>query len=214
MKIIVTGFQPFGGETVNPSYEAVRLLENYISNAEIIKLELPVVFDKAAKILNEKIDETNPLAVICVGQAGGRTSISVERVAINLIDSSIKDNDGNQPIDKKITIDGENAYFSTLPIKAIATLVRENGIPCSISNSAGTYVFNELMYQVLYHINKNKLKTKAGFIHVPFSCEQVSAKESSYASMTVENISKGIKHAIEAVVNCKEDIHSIEGSTH
>ncbi|HOK63327.1 MAG TPA: pyroglutamyl-peptidase I, partial [Soehngenia sp.] len=152
MKVLVTGFDPFGGEKVNPAFEAVKRLDDKIAGAQVIKVEIPTVFRKSIEILDKKIDEEKPDVVICVGQAGGRFDMTVERVAINISDASIEDNEGNMPIDEKIFEDGENAYFSSLPIKAIVSNMRNEKIPASVSNTAGTYVCNHIMYGLLYLI--------------------------------------------------------------
>ncbi|MPM37668.1 Pyrrolidone-carboxylate peptidase [bioreactor metagenome] len=140
MKVLVTGFEPFGGEKINPSLEAVKMLPKEISGAEIIKASIPVVFGKSITKLDELIQKEKPQVVICVGQAGGRFELSIERVAINIDDARIPDNDGNQPIDEKIFEDGENAYFATLPIKAMVEEMRSGSVPAAVSNTAGTYV--------------------------------------------------------------------------
>ncbi len=130
MKILVTGFDPFGGESVNPAYEAVKRLDNNIAGAEIVKVEIPTVFRKSINKLDEAIERENPDIVICVGQAGGRFDITVERVAINISDASIEDNEGNMPIDEPIFEDGESAYFSQLPIKAMVQKNKRRGHSC------------------------------------------------------------------------------------
>jgi pyroglutamyl-peptidase len=198
LKILITGFEPFGGESLNPSYEAVKLIENKFNGSDIIKLEVPTAFYKSAQVVISKIDEVKPDAVIMIGQAGGRADITVERVAINIDDASIKDNIGQKPVDSAIDKDGLNAYFATLPIKEIVEKIKNAGIPASISNSAGTYVCNHLMYSVLNYIYKSNLNIKAGFIHVPYTTAQVIAKPQS-ASMSMENIKTAIESAIRAV---------------
>lgn len=129
MKILITGFDPFGGETVNPAYEAVKLVPDTIKGAEIVKIEIPTVFGEAGKTVEKGIEEYKPHAVICVGQAGRRADISVERVAINLVEAPIPDNAGNQPMDVKSQEDGENAYFATVPVKAMVKNINDKGIP-------------------------------------------------------------------------------------
>lgn len=210
MKILITGFSPFGGEIINPAFEAVKCLENMINGVEIIKIEIPTIFNKSIDELDKAIKKENPNVVICVGQAGGRFDITVERVAINLDDARIKDNDGNQPIDEKIFNDGDNAYFSTLPIKAIVKRIKESGIPASVSNTAGTFVCNHLLYGLLYLINKKYPQVRGGFIHVPFSPEQVTSK-GNQPSMSIENITKSLRLAIEASLEYTEDIKAVEG---
>lgn len=200
MKILVTGFDPFGGEDTNPAYEAVKLLPEEISGSEIIKLEIPTVFRRSATVVEEAILEHNPDVVLNIGQAGGRSSISMEKVAINLAEARIPDNDNEQPIGEKLQEDGEIAYFTDLPIKAMVKNVRDNGIPSKISYSAGTYVCNSIMYNVLYMTSKKYKDIRAGFIHVPFATEQAVDKADGTPSMSLETIAKGIEHAIEAIV--------------
>lgn len=210
MRVLVTGFDPFGGENINPAYEAVRGLEDHILGVEIIKKEIPTVFHKSIEILEKLIIDENPDIIICIGQAGGRFDISLERVAINIDDARIKDNEGNQPIDAIIYEDGENAYFSKLPIKRMARKIREAGIPASISNTAGTFVCNHIMYGLLYLINNKYPSIRGGFIHVPYLPEQVLSK-GNLPSMSLDNIREGLKLAIEAAIGYDEDIKTIEG---
>lgn len=203
MKILVTGFDPFGGEKVNPAYEAVKLLPQKIKGAEIIKLEIPTVFAKAPEVVKEAMKKYKPDAVLNVGQAGGRCGITVEKVAINYVEARIPDNEGDQPSDQLLREDGETAYFSTLPIKAMVDNMRKNGIPSSISYTAGTYVCNAVMYTTLYNISKEFPGTIGGFIHVPYEMGQVLDKP-KMPSLPVETIAKGLEYAIEAIVDYKE----------
>lgn len=205
MKILVTGFDPFGGEKVNPAYEAVKLLPDNIAGAEIIKLEIPTVFTRSVSVVEDAIIKHRPDVVLGIGQAGGRSSITVEKVAINLAEARIPDNDGEQPLDQYLKEDGETAYFATIPVKAIVNHIREHGIPANISYTAGTYVCNSIMYNVLYLTHTKYPNIKAGFIHVPFSTEQAAGKPDGTASMTVESISKAIACAIEAIAENKEE---------
>lgn len=212
MKIMVTGFDPFGGERVNPAYEAVKLLPDNIKGAEIIKVEIPTVFYKGAEKVEEAIVKYKPDVVICVGQAGGRSTITIEKVAINLQEARIQDNQGNQPLDKTIQEDGENAYFATIPVKAMVANVRKNGIPCNISYTAGTYVCNDVMYNLLYLADKKYKNLIGGFIHVPYAMEQVVDKANGVASMSLESIANGLKYSIEAIVENKVDINEAMGT--
>lgn len=215
MKILVTGFDPFGGEKINPAYEAVKLLDDSIAGAEIIKLEIPTVFHKSYSVVEEQIRKTNPDVILCVGQAGGRFGVTPERVAINVDDARIPDNEGNQPIDEKVQADGKEAYFGSLPIKAMVEHMRSAGIPSSVSNSAGTFVCNHIMYQVLYHIDKEFPGKIGGFVHVPFIPEQVVSKPNQ-PSMNLEDIKTGLHAGIEAIVayHGKDDIKEIGGAIH
>lgn len=199
MKILITAFEPFGGEKVNPALEAMKLLPDKIGEAQILKLELPTVFKKSIEKVWQHIDEYEPDIVISLGQAGGRACISIERVAINIDDTTMADNEGNMPVDQPIFKDGENAYFSNLPIKNMVEDIKKAGIPANISNTAGTYVCNHVMYGILYKIHKERLNIKAGFIHVPFMPEQVVDKPEN-PSMSLENIVKAVEIACKILV--------------
>lgn len=209
MKILVTGFDPFGGEKVNPSFEAVKNIPDKIGDIEVIKIEIPTVFNKSIKMLLKNIEEYKPDSVICVGQAG-RFDITVERIAINVDDARIKDNENNQPIDVKIYEDGSNAYFSNLPIKAMVFEMKKNNIPASVSNTAGTFVCNHLMYGLMYHINKNNVCKLGGFIHVPYIPDQVIGK-ANHPYMSLDMITKGLIESIKCIYNYKNDIKEIGG---
>lgn len=211
MKLLITGFDPFGNESINPAWEAVKLLPAKIEGVEIIKLQIPTVFKESINILLDGIKEQKPEVVICVGQAGGRYDISIERVAINLDDARIKDNKGNQPIDEPVYSDGENAYFTTLPIKAMVEEIKKANIPASISNTAGTFVCNHIMYGLLYHINKFSSAKKGGFIHVPFIPQQVLDKK-NVPSMDLKSIAKGLEASIKGMYENNEDL-KISGGT-
>ncbi|MER0123427.1 pyroglutamyl-peptidase I [Streptococcus sp. ZJ93] len=215
MKILVTGFDPFGGEVVNPALEAVKQLPNSIAGAEVQWIKVPTVFDKSAQVLEEKIASYQPNAVLCIGQAGGRFGLTPERVAINQDDARIPDNDGNQPIDKVIREDGEPAYFATVPIKAMVEEIKSAGLPASVSNTAGTFVCNHLMYQSLYLADKKFPGLKAGFLHIPYLTEQVLDKPNT-ASMGLADIVRGIEAAITAIVSYQDraDLKTIGGETH
>lgn len=199
MKILVTGFEPFAGEVKNSSLEAIQLLPDTIENAQIVKTTIPTVFGKSIETLKEILEKEKPDVVICVGQAGGRAEITIERVAINIDDASIPDNEGNLPKDQVIFEDGENAYFSNLPIKKIVEAIKECKIPASISNSAGTYVCNHLMYGLLYFINKKYKNVRGGFIHVPYLPEQVLNKK-NIPSMSLDNIVLALKCTIKKII--------------
>lgn len=214
MKILVTGFDPFGGESVNPAYEAVKLLPDVIGGAEIFKLEIPTVFSLSGPAVEEGIRKYQPDVVICVGQAGGRASISVEKVAINFVDARIPDNNGEQPLDELLQADGPAAYFATLPVKAMVQHVKEAGLPCYLSFTAGTYVCNSIMYNVLYMCEKRYPGIRAGFIHVPYACGQVIDKANTTPSMPLETIAKSLEYAIEAVAIDRADGGESAGELH
>ncbi len=202
MKILITGFDPFGGENVNPAYEAVKLLPDTIAGAEIIKLEVPTRFHRAGAVLEDAMQRHKPDAVICVGQAGGRAAITPEKVAINLMDGRIPDNAGYQPVDAPIREDGETAYFTSLPVKAMVQRMRDAGIPAAVSYTAGTYVCNYLLYTLLYLIDKKYPNVRGGFIHVPYAMEQVINKPLGTPSMDLRQIARGLETAMEAVAAC------------
>lgn len=199
MKLLLTGFDPFGGETTNPALEAVQQLPDLMGGIEITKLVVPTVFGKSIDTVTDAMEKIGPDVVLCVGQAGGRNGITVERVAINCSDARIADNEGKQPVDEPIFSDGPAAYFSTLPIKQMVDAMKAEGIPAAVSNSAGTFVCNQLLYGVLYTIEKSGLATKAGFIHVPYIPSQAAEKQEMPSSMALSDIIKGLKTAISAL---------------
>lgn len=211
MKILVTGFDPFGGEKMNPSIESVKKLPDRIAEAEIIKLEIPTVAYKSLSIIKDAIYQYQPDIILSVGQAGGQSDLTIERVGINVLDFSIKDNEGNQPIDEAIFKDGPAAYFSNLPIKAIVKKIQEEGIPASISNTAGTFVCNHVLYGVRYMLEQEFPTIKSGFIHIPYLPEQV-IKKTNVPSMALDVISKGLICAIQAIVENNTDV-TISGGT-
>jgi len=211
MKILMTGFDPFGGETVNPAFEAVKLLPDTIADAEIIKLEIPTVFSKCAPVVEAAIKAHRPDVVISVGQAGGRSCVTVERVAINLAEARIPDNDGVQPVDEPLQAGGAPAYFATIPVKAVVQNIRDHKIPCHLSYSAGTYVCNCVMYNVLYMASVRYPGLRAGFIHVPYAAAQAASKPAGTPFMSLEQIAESLAYAVEAVVSHTEDIKLISG---
>ncbi|CUX29409.1 pyroglutamyl-peptidase I [Clostridium sp. C105KSO13] len=214
MKILITGFDPFGGASVNPAYEAVKLLPDKIKGVEIIKLEIPTVFEKEGKVLEAGIEEHKPDIVICVGQAGGRSGMSVEKIAINLMEARIPDNDGQQPFDEPIHRDGETGYFASIPVKAMVQKMREHGIPAKVSYTAGTFVCNDVMYRLLYLIDKKYPNIRGGFIHVPYLPEQVTDLPDGTPSMSAEMIAQALEYGVEAALENKQDISAAMGETH
>lgn len=200
MKVLVTGFDPFGGEEINPAFEVVRAIEDTIAGASIIKLEVPTVFYKSIQLVAHAIEVHKPDIVMAIGQAGGRSEITIERIAINIDDARIPDNEGNQPIDQVIVDNGENAYFSTLPVKSIIRDLKAIGIPSAISETAGTYVCNHLMYGILHQIEAKRLDTLGGFIHIPYLMSQVLDKPKT-PCMSLETLKQGIERAIETTVH-------------
>ena len=209
MKILVTGFDPFGGEKINPALETIKRLPDTILGAQIIKLEIPTVVGKSLAKITESVEKENPDVVLSIGQAGGRSEITVERVGINIDDCRIPDNEGNQPIDEPVIKGGPAAYFVTVPIKAIVENIKAHNIPASISNTAGTFICNHVCYGVA-HLAAARTAAgkpmKSGFIHIPFLPEQVIGKPALTPSMSLETIVSGITHALEAIVKHGSDI--------
>ncbi|MCX4268611.1 MAG: pyroglutamyl-peptidase I [Lachnospiraceae bacterium] len=213
MKILVTGFDPFGGETINPAIESVKRLPDEIAGAKIIKLEIPTVCHKSLMVIDEAISEHNPDVVLSIGQAGGRADITVERIGINVDDCRIPDNEGNQIVDEPVFPDGPAAYFVNIPIKAMVKKIQERNIPASVSNSAGTFVCNHVVYGVRHIIETKYPGKKSGFIHIPFLPQQVIEKK-NMPSMALNMIVEGITAAVEAIVETEEDIKITGGTTH
>ncbi|NLY10101.1 MAG: pyroglutamyl-peptidase I [Firmicutes bacterium] len=195
--VLLTGFEPFGGEKINPSWEVVKnVKERKIEGATIEAVQLPCVYNLAVKEAIKKIRESEPCVVISLGQAGGRPDISIERVALNVQDATIADNAGNKRTEERINQDSVDAYFSTLPLTEIVDVLRDNNIPVRISNSAGTYVCNDLMYGVLEYIKREELRTLAGFIHVPYLPEQ-AVKHPGTASMSLDLMEQALELIIK-----------------
>lgn len=213
MKVLVTGFDPFGGESINPAWEAVKVIKDEIAGAEVVKMQIPTVVGKSIAKIYDKMKEINPDIVIAVGQAGGRFGVTPERVAINVTDARIPDNEGNQPIDEPIFADGDAAYFSNLPVKAMVQAIKDAGYPSVLSNTAGTYICNHVMYGILYYIQKEFPNARGGFIHVPYAASQVINKPNT-ASMAIADITASLEAAIQAAVENACDIKAIGGETH
>lgn len=213
MNILVTGFDPFGGETINPALEAVKLLPDEIEGHKIDKLEIPTVFHKSKEVVVEQLKQKEYDIVLAIGQAGGRFELTPERVGINIDDARIPDNEGNQPIDEAIQTTGASAYFSNLPVKRMTEAIKSQGVPARLSNTAGTFVCNHILYQLGYLQATQFPNIKFGFIHVPFIPEQVTDKVEK-PSMSLETIAKGLKVALEVVIESDKDIKVALGETH
>ena len=211
--VLLTGFEPFNGASINPAWEAVRALEGWGAEAFRVEVrQLPCVFIEANRALAGMIDELAPDVVIAVGQAGGRPEISVERVAINVDDASIVDNAGAQPVDRPIDTDGPAAYFTTLPIKSMVVAMRAVGLRAAVSQTAGTFVCNHVFYGLMHHVAGRGVK--AGFIHVPFLPEQLEGRMDAPPSMALEDIIAGIRIAVEMAVTVEQDVAHVGGATH
>ena len=207
--ILFTGFEPFGGETVNPAFEAVRLLPDSAGGMPIRRLRLPMSFRYAGETLLEAVDAWRPEAVVCVGQAGGRKTVTPEKVAINYIDARIPDNDGAQPADVPIRADGPAAYFATLPVRAIDEAIRAAGVPCAVSYSAGCYVCNFVMYTLLDHLAQTAPDVLGGFIHVPYAAEQTAGKPAGTPSLTVAQMTQALTCAAGVIAAVCQKGHSV-----
>lgn len=202
MKILVTGFEPFAGEARNPSAEAVERLPDTVARAKIVKLILPTVRFKAPDLAARAIKEHHPDVVLSIGQAGGRAAVTAERMAVNLDDFRIPDNEGNQPTDEPVIPGGSDGYLTNLPVKAMVEAIRKAGIPAEISMSAGTFVCNHLLYSIRYLMETEYPGSRCGFIHIPWLPEQVLDK-TGQPSMPLEWSVRAVEAAIEAIVTEK-----------
>ena len=188
--LLITGFDPFGGAEVNPSWQAVKRLPEQVGEFRVHKLEIPTVFGAAAQMVAQKAEQIGADVILCVGQAGGREAVTPERIAVNIRDARIADNAGNQPKGEFVAQDGPAAYFATVPVKNMVQAMENAGIKATASNSAGAFVCNEVMYSLLHHFDGTQ--TKVGFIHVPFIPEQGSP------SMELEQIIQALVAAVGA----------------
>jgi len=209
--VLVTGFEPFDGESLNPSWEICARLPREIAGLRVETCRIPCEFRRAIAVAAAAIDRHQPTLVVCLGLAGGRTHVGVERVAINVDDARIADNAGAQPMDEKIAAHGPPAYFATLPVKAMAVAMRAAGVPAEVSNTAGTFVCNHLMYGVLHYLAGTGREARAGFIHVPYADEQVRARRGT-PSMAVATMVEGIEAAIADAAATRTDLAVVEGT--
>lgn len=214
--ILLTGFEPFGGETINPSWEATRALHDaIIAGHRVVAMELPCVFGRAAAVLGKALRRHRPVLTICTGQAGGRPGLTPERVAINVDDARIPDNAGAQPLDRPIARRGPAAYFTTLPNKAIVQAIRAQGIPADLSNTAGTFVCNHVAYALMQRLarSRQRPRPRGGFIHVPFIPEQVAERPET-PSLPLDAIVEGLAIACEVAVQTQRDAAAALGREH
>lgn len=214
--VLLTGFEPFDCEAVNPSWEAVRALDGTrIGDATVVARQLPCVFGAAIEAMSQLLEAHRPTLAIAVGQAGGRTELSVERVAINVDDARIADNTGHQPVDTPIVVDGPAAYFATLPIKAMVRALRLAGVPAAVSQTAGTFVCNHVFYGLMHRLATTPALagTRGGFVHIPYLPEQ-AARHAGAPSMALETLVKGLRVAIEAALGNAEDVREAGGQLH
>ena len=193
-KLLITGFDPFGGASINPSWEAVKRLPEKIGDWQLTKLEIPTVFGLAAQKVLDTAKVLQPDAIICVGQAGGRAAVTPEMYGVNLRDARIADNAGNQPVEQPVVPGAPEEYRSTLPVLNMVSAVQGMGVPCELSKDAGRFVCNDLLYTLLHHYQGTQ--TKVGFIHVPYLPEQAGNGE---PSMTIDCIAKALETAISVI---------------
>jgi len=213
MRILVTGFDPFGGEPVNPAQEAILRLPATLGAHTIERRPLPTLFGRSLEVLGDAVRTLRPDILLCVGQAGGRSELSIERVAINVDDARIADNGGAAPIDQAIVPGGPAAYFTNLPLKAMVQALGEAGIPAKVSNTAGTFVCNHVFYGAMHLVATEFPALRAGFIHIPFLPEQIG-RNPGQPSMAVETVVAGLLTAIEVAVARTDDIAVADGATH
>ena len=210
--VLLTGFEPFGGEVENPSWDAVRLLGGErIGGHAIAPRLMPCVFGEAIARLEKEIEALSPRVVICVGQAGGRAEISLERIAVNLEDARIPDNAGAQPLDRPVVEGGPAAYLTGLPVKAILRDLIEAGIPAALSQTAGTFVCNHIFYGACHLAKRRRRKMPAGFIHVPFSPAQ-AARSPGSPSMGVPVVAQALRIAIATTLRHEVDVLEVGGA--
>ena len=214
--VLLTGFEPFGGESVNPSWEIARSLDGWACEGHVVRAaRLSCVFGQALQELDAALAAHRPALAVCLGQAGGRAEISIERVAINVDDARIPDNLGRQPVDAVIRAGGPAAYFSTLPIKAVARDVRAAGVAAAVSNTAGTFVCNHVFYALMHRLATTPALAQArgGFVHVPYTPEQVAGR-SDVPSMPLPAQVEGIRHALRSALRTREDVRETAGREH
>lgn len=210
-KILLTGFDAFGGESLNPSWLAVKALHGrQVLGHAVVAAQLPTVFDESLIALDTLLEKHQPALVICVGQAGGRSALSLERVAINVNDARIADNAAAQPIDTPVVTGGPAAYFTTLPIKAMLAALYQEGIGAEVSQTAGTFVCNHVFYGLMHALATNRTlrHARGGFVHVPFLPEQGTP------NMTLEEMVRGLRLAVRTALTSTIDALTEAGALH
>ena len=190
-QLLITGFDPFGGEAVNPSWEAVRRLSEEIGSYRLTRLQIPTVFDKAAQTVLDAAAQLTPHVILCIGQAGGRSAVTPEAVAINLREARIADNEGFQPVNEPVIANGPAAYFATVPVRRMVKAMKDAGFPARLSYSAGAYVCNDVLYTLLHALRDTPIQV--GFIHVPFLPQQGTP------NMELDQITRALTAAIEGL---------------
>jgi pyroglutamyl-peptidase len=203
MKILLTGFEPFGGDVVNPSWEIARALDgSTVAGAQVVACQLPCVFGRAPQVLRQALAQGQGrwALVVALGMAGSRTGLSFERIAINLDDASSPDNAGQQPVDEAVLRLGPAAYFSTLPVKRMVDAVRAAGIAADTSQTAGTFVCNHVFYRLMHTLADMPNAPRAGFIHVPVLPEQQALHPLGQA-MALDMQMHGVRVALQAALS-------------
>jgi pyroglutamyl-peptidase len=215
MKILVTGFDPFENEPLNASWEVVRRLPDTIGGAEVVKVQIPTSFRRSGPAVRDAVVAHDPDVVVGVGQAGGRFAVTPERVAINVDDGRIPDNDDVQPIDEPIEPDGPPAYFSTLPVKAMVAAMQEAGVPAAVSNTAGTFVCNHMFYASRHLVERELPGRATGFVHVPYLPSQVLDKPGT-PSLSLDDMVTAVAAGLAAIVayRGRDDARLVGGATH
>ena len=210
-KVLLTGFDAFGGETLNPSWLAVHALHGRrILGHKVVAARLPTVFDDSLRVLGDLLLHNQPELVICVGQAGGRSAISLERIAINVNVARIPDNAGAQPIDTPVVADGPAAYFTSLPVKAMRQSLQAAQIPAEVSQTAGTFVCNHVFYGLMHELARRRVlnNTRGGFIHVPWLPEQ------GQPGMSPEMMAEALRLCVRVALQTPQDITAVGGALH
>lgn len=212
--ILLTGFEPFEQEPLNPSWEVVRALDGWQAGAaRVVARRLPCAFGEALDVLHQLIDELRPAMVICVGQAGGRAQLTVERIAINVDDARIACNAGKQPIDQPVVAGGPAAYFSTLPLKGMVRAMRDAGVPAEVSQTAGTFVCNHVFYGLMHRLATEMPAVRGGFIHIPYIPSQ-AARHPGKPSVAVDTVLTGLRAALECALALERDVVEAGGQLH
>ncbi|MEU8349975.1 pyroglutamyl-peptidase I [Streptomyces sp. NPDC048845] len=212
-RVLVTGFEPFDAEAVNPSWQAVELLAAHPpAGLTVTTARLSCVFGAAVDELRTAVAREEPALVLCTGQAGGRPDLTVERVAVNVDDARIPDNAGRQPIDEPVVPGGPDAYFARLPVKACVAAAREAGVPASVSQTAGTFVCNNVFYGLMHLIATERPALRGGFVHVPYTPEQVTGR--SLPALPAGTVADGLRAVLTAAVTHTTDIVASGGATH
>ena len=209
--VLVTGFEPFDGEKTNPSWEICERLPREIAGMRVHTCLVPCEFRRAIEVAAGAVERTHPLLVISLGQAGGRARLGIERVAINVDDARIPDNTGHQPVDELVAANGPPAYFATIPVKAMAAAVRAAGVPAEVSNTAGTFVCNNVFYALMDMAARQAPQMRAGFLHIPYAAEQ-AARLGAVPSMSLDDIVRGIEIVVSVSAARTNDLHVAEGA--